>query len=401
MTPYPQFVARSALAVLALFGPLIGRAQPASNATGAAQVVSPEVAADRKVTLRLFAPNAKEVTLNGDFFTSGPTSAPMTKEANGVWSITLPPQEQGIFGYYFRVDGVRMVDPSNLLITSSTEFLKSYVEIPGESPAFWAVRDVPHGQLHEIWYKNPALGIRRAYVYTPPGFDAAAAKAYPTAYLLHSTTDNETFWARVGRANFIVDNSIAAGRAKPLLLAMPFGHTSVPRGPEEGADGKDLYDVAVIGKDIVEFLIPEIEKYFHASPAPKDRAIFGMAMGGYQAITIGLNHAGVFGYVTAASANFRPNMDLATNFQLLRAHLDLAQKNIKYLAMMTGTGEAGNIPQSRRVTEDLNALGLKADWTAPEGGKHLWQTWRGYFRDLVERKFFVENAYATPPVKAP
>lgn len=401
MTPYPRFIAFVALVALSLAGSSATRAQPASNATGAQQVVSPEVTPDRKVTLRLFAPNAAAVTLHGDFFTTGPASAPMTKDAAGVWSIVLPPQEQGIFGYYFRVDGVRMIDPSNLLITSSTEFLKSYVEIPGDSPAFWAVRDVPHGQLHEVWYKNPALGIRRAYVYTPPGFDAAAAKTYPTAYLLHSTTDNETFWARVGRANFIVDNAIAAGRAKPLLLVMPFGHTSVPRGPEEGAGGKDLYDVAVIGKDIVEFLLPEIERLFHASPAAKDRAIFGMAMGGYQAITIGLNRPGVFGYVTAASANFRPAMDLATNFQPLTAQLDVTKKNLKYLALMTGTGEAGNIPQSRRVAEYLNTLGLKADWTEPAGGKHLWQTWRGYFRDLVERKFFAEDAYATPPVKAP
>jgi enterochelin esterase-like enzyme len=401
MTLYPRFTLLALLCASALGFPFVVRAQPATNATGSQQVVSPEVAPDRKVTFRLFAPNAREVSLSGDFFTTGPTSAAMAKDDKGAWSITLPPQEQGIFGYYFRVDGVRMVDPSNLLITASTEFLKSYVEIPGDSPAFWAVRDVPHGQLHEVWYKNPALGIRRAYVYTPPGFDAASSKTYPTAYLLHSTTDNETFWARVGRANFIVDNSVAAGRAKPLLLVMPFGHTSVPRGPEEGADGKDLYDVAVIGKDIVEYLVPEIEKHFHASPASKDRAIFGMAMGGYQAITIGLNHPGVFGYVTAASANFRPNMDLATNFQPLNSRLDVAKKDLRYLAMMTGTGEAGNIPQSRRVTEYLNTLGLKAEWTAPEGGKHLWQTWRGYFRDLVERKFFVEDAYAAPAVKAP
>lgn len=282
MNPFPRLFSRLVL-LMCLLPALAGvaQAQPASNATGAQQVVSPEVAPDRKVTLRLFAPNAKAVTLNGDFFTSGPTSAPMAKGDDGVWSITLPPQDQGVFGYYFRVDGVRLIDPSNLLVSSSAEFLKSYVEIPGDSPAFWALRDVPHGQLHEVWYKNPALGVRRAYVYTPPGFDPAAAKTYPTAYLLHSTTDNETFWPRIGRANFIVDNLLADGRAKPLLLVMVFGHTSVPRGPEEGASGKDLYDVAVIGKDIVDCVIPVVEKQFHASPAAKDRAIFGMAMGGY------------------------------------------------------------------------------------------------------------------------
>src|SRR5206468_4310069 len=122
---------------------------------------------------------------------------------------------------------------------------------------------------------------------------------------------------------------------------------------------------------------------------------------GYQTITIGMNHPGVFGYVTAASANFRPNMDLAANFQGLNAHLDTAKTGTKYNTTMTDSGEAGNVPQSKRVADYFGTLGLKADWTVPEGGKHLWQTWRGYFRDMVERKFFVEDAYSTPPVKAP
>jgi enterochelin esterase family protein len=397
----PPSVRLLAVLMLVLLPSAAAPAQPANAASGPQAVVSPQVGADRSVTLRLYAPNAKTVTLNGDFFTSGPTSAPMKLDEKGVWSITLPPQPQGIWGYYFRVDGVRIVDPSNLFVTSSAEFLKSYVEIPGDTPAFWALRDVPHGQLHEVWYKNPAMGQRRAIVYTPPGYDPAASRTYPTAYLLHSTTDNETFWSRIGRANLIVDNLLAENRAKPLLLAMIFGHTSVPRGPEEGAGGRDLYDVAVIGKDIVDHVIPLMERQFHASRAGKDRAIFGMAMGGYQAITIGMNHPGVFGYVTAASANFRGNMDLAANFPGLNAKLDAAKKDIKYVAMMTGGGEAGSIPQSRRVIEYFTGLGLKADWTVPEGGLHLWQTWRGYFRDLVERKFFVEDAYATAPVKAP
>jgi enterochelin esterase-like enzyme len=375
-------------------------AQPATNATGAQQVVSPEVAKDRAITFRLYAPNAKTVTLNGDFFPEGTTGPAMAKDANGVWSHTLPAQEPGIYGYYFRLDGLRIVDPSNLLITSSTEFLKSYVEVPGDGPQFWSVRDVPHGQLHEVWYKNTALGVRRVFVYTPPGYDPAANKTYPTIYLMHSTTDNETFWPRVGRANFIVDNLLAEGKGRPVLLVMPFGHTSVPRGPEEGAGGKDLYDVAIIGNDIVEHVIPLMEKQFHASPAAKDRAIFGFAMGGYQSITLGLNHPGVFGYVTASSSNFRPAMDLTENFKPLNANLESAKKNVRYIAMMTGSRESGSIPQSKRVVDYLNGLGLKTDWTVPEGGEHTWQTWRGYFRDLLERKFFVDDAYVTKPVGA-
>jgi len=390
---------RAWLALLLLLTPGLLPAQRATNADGAMQVISPEVTADRSITFRLYAPNAKSVTLNGDFFREGITGPSLTKADSGVWSITMPPQPPGIQGYFFRVDGVRMPDPSNLLISSSTEFLKSYVEVPGDGPQFWALRDVPHGELHEVWYKNPSLGQRRVYVYTPPGYDAAAAKTYPAIYLLHSTTDNETFWPRVGRANFILDNLIAEGKAKPMLLVMPFGHTSVPRGPEEGAGGTDLYDVAVIGKDIVENIIPIMEKEFHAGNAAKDRAIFGFAMGGYQSVTIGMNYAGTFGYVTGASSNFRPTMDLVTNFKALNANLEVAKRDIKYIAMMAGTGESGSFLQSTRVIAYFKSLGLQDEWMTPEG-QHTWLSWRGYFRDLVERKFFADNPYAAAPVGA-
>ena len=396
-----KFPARHCFPILALIIATAPSAhtQPASNATGAQQVISPEVHADRSITFRLYSPNANAVTLNGDFFTEGATGPAMTRDTNGVWSCTLPPREPGIYGYYFRLDGVRIPDPGNLFITSSEEFLKSYVEVPGDGPQFWSVRDVPHGELHEVWYRNPAIGQRRVIVYTPPGFDPASSTTYPAVYLLHSTTDTETFWSRVGRANFMVDNLIADGKARPVLLVMPFGHTSVPRGPEEGAGGKDLYDVAVIGKDIVDYVMPLVERQFHAGRSAKDRAIFGVAMGGYQSITIGLNHPGLFGYVTAASANFRPAMDLAENFAPLNANLPTTKNSLRYVALMTGAGEAANIPQSRRVTEYLTGIGIRNEWTTPERGTHTWQSWRVYFRELMERKFFADDPYSAPTIK--
>lgn len=375
----------------------VAEAQRANNANGAQQVISPDVAADRSITFRLYAPNAKAVTLNGDFTLVGVAVPAMAKDSNGVWSAKLPPEEPGIYGYYFRVDGVRIPDPGNLLLTSGEEFLKSYVEVPGDQPQFWSLRDVPHGQVHEIWYKNPSLGQRRFYVYTPPGYDAASAKTYPTIYLYHAATDNETFWTRVGRANFIVDNLLADGKAKPVLLVMPFGHTSVPRGPDAGADGKDLFDAAAIGKDLVESVIPVVEKEFRAGRNAKDRAIYGFAMGGYQSAMIGLNHPGVFGYVAGASPLFRANTDAAENFKPLTSDLATAKTNLKYVALMAGTTETGMYPQNQRVAEYLTGLGIKNEWTTPVG-THTWQSWRGYFHDLVAHKFFVNNPYDTPPV---
>jgi lysophospholipase L1-like esterase len=147
-------------------------------------------------------------------------------------------------------------------------------------------------------------------------------------------------------------------------------------------------------------VVPLVEREFHASPEAKDRAIFGFAMGGYQAVTIGLNHPGTFGYVAGASANFRPAMDLSTNFQGLGAGLETAKREIRYLTLMTGTEEAAAIPQSQRVAEYLTSLGLRNEWTTPEGGTHTWHTWRGYFRDLLEDKLFKDEPYGTPPVGA-
>jgi enterochelin esterase-like enzyme len=400
----PSYIYLSSIAA-AIFAVGLASGQPANNAgpAGVPTVVSPEVAADRRITFRLYAPNAQAVTLNGDFFTEGGSGMALVKDAGGVWSVTLPAQEPGIFGYYFRLDGVRMPDPGNLLLSSGAEFLKSYVEVPGDGPQFWSVRDVPHGELHEVLYRNPSLAQaqRRIYVYTPPGYDPAAAKTYPVAYLYHSTTDNETFWPRVGRANYIMDNLIAEGKAKPAILVMPFGHTSVPRGPEEGAGGHDRYDVAVIGDDLVNHIIPTMEEKFRVGRTAKDRAIFGFAMGGYQSATIGLNHPGVFGYVAAASANFLPDdMDLAVNFQPLTGNLALAKSGLTYVGLIVGAGEPSAIPRVKRVADYLTGIGIKNEWTTPQDGKHLWQTWRGYFRELMERKFFVDDPYGTPPIDA-
>lgn len=372
--------------------------QPASNANGAAQVVSPDVAADRSVTFRLYAPNAKSVTLNGDFTLQGIPDTSMTRDTNGVWSRTLPPREPGIYGYYFRVDNLRIVDPGNLYITSGAQYLKSFVAVEGGGPQFWSQRNVPHGEVHEVWYQHPTLGQRRFFVYTPPGYDGTSPKTYPAVYLLHAATDNESFWTQIGRANFIMDNLIADGEAKPALVVMSFGHLAVPPGPEGGTNAGDPNDAMAIGRDITEQVMPIVEKEYHAGKEAKDRAIFGFAMGGYQAVSIGMNHPGVFGYVAGSSATFRPNTDLAGFFKGLNADLPGAKENIKFINLMVGSQESGSIPANKRVADYLTGLGLKTEMTTPSGGTHTWQSWRGYFRDLMERKFFKDDPYSAPPV---
>ena len=392
-------------ALLLLFFALSGvaLAQPASNATGARQVVSPQVNADNSITYRLYAPNAQQVTFTGDFYTNSPA---MAKGDDGVWTFTSRPMPPSIYGYYFTVDGIRFTDPSNLYSLPGAHFLKSYVEIKGDGRQFWSERDVPHGELHELWYKNPALGERRVVVYTPPGYDPAAAQTYPAVYLYSGSGDNETYWTKIGRANFIMDNLIADGRAQPALVVMPYGSTVVPSPPDGQEDTTaGVYAVHAIEQDLLGSVIPVIEKNFKVGREPKDRAIFGFSMGGYIAPTIGLNHPEVFGWVAGSSADYRGAGAPNVNFKPLEAHLDLAKKNFQFIGLMVGTdqasGENGHTAASKSAADYLTGLGLKVEWSQPPGGSHTWYSWRGYFYDLMANKFFVANPYDTRKVGQP
>jgi enterochelin esterase-like enzyme len=377
-------------------------AQPAANASGAHQVVSPEVGADQKITFRLYAPHAAAVTLTGDLI---PNNTKLAKdEASGVWSHTTPALKPGIYGYYFTVDGIRYPDPSNLYSLPGARFLKSYVEVKGDGTEFWAQRKVPHGMLHDVWYENPTLGTRHFVVYTPPGYDAAGSGNYPAVYLYSGSGDNETYWSKIGRAHVIMDNLIAEKKAQPAIVVMPYGSTVVPSPPDGQEDTTEgVYSVHAIERDLIGSVIPTVEKNFKVGREPKDRAIFGFSMGGYLAPTIGLNHPEVFGYVAGSSASYRGNGAPNQNFKPLEAQLDLGKKNFKWIGIVVGTepGESGNATPSKAAADYLTNLGLQVEWSQSPGGMHSWLSWRGYFRDLMTDKFFVENPHATPKVGTP
>jgi enterochelin esterase family protein len=402
MNAFP-FRAGAIAVALYLFPSASAHAQLAANATGARQVVSPEVATDNKVTYRLYAPNVKQVTLTGDFL---PNNTRLVKdEATGVWAYTTPePLPPGYFGYFFTIDGVRHSDPSNLNTFGGGRYMKSYFEVKGDGKQFWSQRPVPHGILHEVLYENPTLGSRRVLVYTPPGYDPAENKTYPAVYLYSGSGDNETYWSRIGRAHLIMDNLIADGKAKPAIVVMPYGSAVLPApgdGQEDTADG--VYGVKAIEKDLIGSVIPTIEKHFKVGKEPKDRAIFGFSMGGYFAPTIGLNHPEVFGWVHGAStAGFRGEGVPAKNFKPLEAQLALAKRQFKFIGFAVGTGsDAAGTAGNKAAVDYLTGLGLNVEWSQPPGGLHAWHSWRGYFRDLMADKFFVESPYATPKVGAP
>ena len=190
-------------------------------------IESPQVHSNRRVTFRLFAPGARQVGLNAQFARG---IQPMAKNSKGIWHVTLGPVKPDIYEYNFLVDGLQIVDPSNSWLKVWLSNSKNLVEIPGDQPMFYEEQQVPHGTVHVHRYQSQSLGVpRRLYLYTPPGYETDRDTRYPVLYLFHGFGDTDDAWTGVGRANLIMDNLIAAKKARPFIVVMPYGHT--PQSP--------------------------------------------------------------------------------------------------------------------------------------------------------------------------
>src|SRR5229473_3020209 len=229
------------------------------TATGFAQtapppLISPEVHADRTVTFRFRGPNDKEVAVQIEGM---PKSIPMQKDDQGVWSVTTEPLAPDYYGYTIIADGVGLFDPSNHVIKPNFLYRASEVHVPGPASLSWETGAVPHGEIHHHFYKSGVVGDDRGfYVYTPPGYDPRGKQTYPVLYLLHGFSDDASAWTAVGRANVILDNLIAQGKAKPMLIVMPLGYGAPeivapePRGfaPELRKQNFDRFSQALIAE---------------------------------------------------------------------------------------------------------------------------------------------------------
>ena len=251
-----------AIAVLFFASAALGHAQQAKP------LVSPDVLPDGRVTFRLNAPKADEVILTGEFL-DGPRS--FAKDADGVWSVTVGPIAPEIYHYNFTIDGVRTIDPSNpqLKTGSTPSTITSVLEIKHPSPAFYDAQPVPHGEIRTHWYQSKSLGtVRRLTVYTPPGYDKNQSARYPVLYLFHGANADENAWYRLGRANLILDNLLAAGTIKPFIVVMPFGYGVAPGGLQ--AD-----NTAKFSKDLIDDVIPYIDDSYRTISNRSNRAIVG------------------------------------------------------------------------------------------------------------------------------
>jgi enterochelin esterase-like enzyme len=259
------------------------------------QFVTPEVAGDRRVTFRIYAPQAQAVRLSaGDIPNLGPGAA-LTKAENGVWETTLGPIDPGAYRYNYNVDGVATIDPRNPAISESNNNVWSLVVVPGSN--MFDTADVPHGAVAAVTYKSTALDtFRRMHVYTPPGYESGRG-VFPVFYLLHGAGDNDDAWSSVGRAGFILDNLIAAKKARPMIVVMPAGHTG--RGPGS-LGGRAATDAFV--KDFVKNVVPYIEGHYRVLKGRANTAIAGLSMGGGQTLSVAIPRLERFGYIGVYSS---------------------------------------------------------------------------------------------------
>jgi len=359
-------------------------AQRAERGRGpqAPQVVSPEVHPDRRVTFRVLATNAQSVRLSAGDIQGNGRNAELTKGTNGVWEVTLDPIDPGAYRYNFNIDGLAVIDPRNPATSESNNNVWSLVYVPG---TFSDTKDVPHGAIAEVTYHSKALQRpRRMHVYTPPGYESGKGK-FPVFYLLHGAGDSDDAWTTVGRAGFILDNLIADKKAKPMIVAMPAGHTR-SAGFRAGSTNADEFV-----QDFLTDIMPAVEKNYRVITDRDHRAIAGLSMGGGQTLNIAIPHLDQFAYIGVYSSGiFGIVSTNRTSPAFEDQHKDILdnaklKKGLKLFWF--GTGKDDFLVQTTRATVDMfkkHGFDVAYDETT---GAHTWIVWRNYLHDFAPRLF--------------
>ena len=357
-------------------------------------VTSPEVTADRHVAFRIMAPKVQAVSLfSTDIFGSA-LKSDMAKAESGVWEITIGPTEPGAYRYNFNVDGVSVMDPHNPSVSESNGTAWSMVYVPGAD--FMETKDVPHGAVASITYYSKSLGrFRRMHVYTPPGYETGSQK-YPIFYLLHGAGDSDDSWTSVGRAGFIIDNLIAAKKAKPMVIVMPAGHTG-PFSFERPARGApripDFNDDFV--KDFVNDIMPYAETHYRVLRDRPHRAIAGLSMGGAHTLNIAIPHAEEFAYVGVYSSGIfgivgSRTGDPAAGPTWEQQHLGeldnaASKKGLKLFWFATGRDD-GLLSTTKATVELFKKHGYEPVFQE-SAGAHTWTNWREYLNKFAPQLF--------------
>ena len=301
----------------------------------------------------------------------------MTKGEDGVWSVTLGPAEPDIYEYSFVVDGLTVSDQANAWVKVWQGTTKNLVEVGGDEPVFFEEQDVPHGTVNFHRYRSKSLGVTRGlYVHTPAGYETSGKTKYPVLYLLHGMGDTEDAWTVIGRANVIADNLIAKGKAEPMLIVMPYGHT--PKAP---ADVRSIGRYAAFEKDLIEDVVSYIEKSYRVKTDRWNRAIAGLSMGGGQSLTVGLGNRDLFGWVGAYSSAIPRGEGLDG----LLAEPKSMNEQLGLLWIGCGKNDF-LFEANTKFIERLKTDDIKHVAHISEGG-HEWRVWRRYLNEFVPLLF--------------
>jgi enterochelin esterase-like enzyme len=350
---------------------------------------SPEILPDSRIVFRLYAPKANEVAVTGEW-TGMKKNENMVKSDTGLWSITIGPLKPEYYGYKFIVDGVNILDPNNYQVRRDWLGYESVLLMPGKETDLYIIKDVPAGTLSKVWYDSPFLGFRRRmYVYTPPGYETSNGK-YPVLYLLHGGMNDEDTWTSMGKVNTIMDNLIAQGKAKPMIVVMPNGNpdqAAVPfesysftpdpklTGPEPLNMGYGYFESSLV-KDIVPFL----ESNYRVLPNSENRAVIGYSMGGGQTYTIVLDNPEVFGYIGLFGPAVFPQGANDKKMEALKA------ANPKLIWIGCGVDDPLYVSVTNNLIPLLEKYNINHYFLSTPGG-HGWINWRIFFSECVPALF--------------
>ena len=336
------------------------------------KIVSPQVQSDGHVTFRFRSPNAAKVELSLEGAREHTT---MQKDEQGVWNVTIGPLDPDYYGYAFVQDGVSLIDPSNYLMKPNLLDQESEVHVPGPMSLPWELNDVPHGEIHHHFFRSKIGDDNRDfYVYTPPKYDSRAKTEYPVLYLLHGYSDDASGWTAVGRANVILDNLIAQGKAKPMIVVMPLGYGDmevIQLGSFDRSKNVMWRNLSRFTDMLLSEIVPQVETSYRAKKDRESRAIAGLSMGGAESLLTGLNHLDQFAWVGAFSSGALDLKNFGTAFPSVDAS---ANKELKLLWIACGT-EDDLIKTNRDFKAWLKNKGVQ--FTDIEtSGMHAWLVWR-------------------------
>ena len=374
-----------------------GDFRPASTNVWDAQY--PRVDGKGRVEIRLKAPDATKVRLN---FWSGP-KLDMVKQPDGVWSVITDPLVPGLHYYTLIVDGVEMADTGSRAFFGGGKYA-SAVEVPEPGATYYSIQDVPHGQVREVWYFSKVTGTwRHALVYLPPSYDEKTTERYPVLYLQHGGGEDETGWVRQGHANVILDNLIASGKAKPMLVVMAYGYARRADEPAPVLSGQPMGSpefrkaivnmMAAFEDDVTQALIPFVDKTFRTVADRDHRAMAGLSMGGMQTFAITLNHLDLFSHIggfsgAAGALTLGRDLDPKTDYNGVFADPAAFAKKVRVLWLGVGTAEPEGMHAGiRKLHAALTEAGIAHVYQESEGTDHEWQTWRRNLLDFAPRLF--------------